>query len=346
MNKLKILLYLILTASLCTLPGKAWAGTDKSGTTAAQFLKIGVGARAMGQAGAMVALSDDVYSLYWNPSGIVKVRGITFAAVHSKWFADISHQFIGLVIPINDWSAIGMQATALNMDAIEITTIDNPHGTGEYYDASDLSLGVTYATRLTDFFSFGITGKYVMQSIYNESAGAFAVDIGSTLDIPFHGLRLGMNFSNFGGKLQMDGRDLIREYDLNPENTLNDGVEVRLKTVPWELPVNFAVGLSMDLVGAKDGLWINKNNHVTLSVAGNHPADAPEFASFGLEYIFHDVLALRGGYRLNRDVEKFFYGAGIKAPFSGAVFSFDYSLASYGELDMIHIFSASIAFQQ
>lgn len=344
MNKLKILLYLVLMIGILAEPENGWSKTNKHGTTAAQFLKIGVGGRAMGQAGSMVALSDDVYSLYWNPSGIIKVKGITFAAVHSKWFAGITHQFIGLVIPVNRWSAVGMQATALNMDAVEITTIDNPHGTGEFYDASDLSIGVTYATKLTDYFSFGLTGKYIQQSIYNESAGTFAVDIGSILNIPFYGMRLGMNFSNFGGKLQMDGRDLIREYDLNPENTLNDGVEVRLKTEPWELPVNFAVGLAVDLLNEKNGFWQSEYNRLTFSVVGNHPADAQEFASFGMEYTFHNVLALRGGYRLNRDVEKIFYGAGIKAPFSGVVFSFDYSLASFGELDFIHVFSASIAF--
>ncbi len=345
MKNLKMVIYLVLVFAFFTEPASLWSKTNKNGTTAAQFLKIGVGGRAMGQAGSMVALSDDVYSLYWNPSGIIKVKGITFGAVHSQWFADISHQFIGLAIPINHWSAIGMQATALNMESMEITTIDNPHGTGEFYDASDLAIGITYATQLTDYFSFGLTGKYIQQTIYNESAATFAMDIGSILNIPFYGMRLGMNFSNFGGKLQMDGRDLIREYDLNPENTLNDGVEVRFKTQPWELPVNFAVGLTMDILNAKGALWQSEQNRLTFSVVGNHPADAREFASFGMEYVFHNMLALRGGYRFNRDVEKLFYGAGIKAPFSGAVFSFDYSLASFGELDFIHVFSASIAFE-
>jgi len=345
MKKVKDVLFLLLVAGFFINSGNIWAKTDKNGTTAAQFLKIGVGARAMAQAGSVVAFSDDVYSLYWNPSGIINVKGITFAAVHSRWFADITHQFIGLVIPVGNASAVGFQATALNMDDIEITTIDNPHGTGEFYDASDLSIGVSYAVKLTNFFSLGITGKYVQQSIYNESASTFAVDIGSKLDIPFYGMKLGMNFSNFGGKMQMDGRDLIKEYDLNPANTLNDGVEVRLKTEPWELPVNFSVGLSVDLMKSNGGIWAVKNNRLILSAAGNHPADAAEFASFGLEYTYRDILSVRGGYRLNRDVERFFYGAGVKAPLADVVFSFDYALASYGELDFIHIFSASISFK-
>lgn len=319
--------------------------TNKSGTTAAQFLKLGAGARAMGLAGSIVAHSDDVFSLYWNPAGISKVKGITLAGVYTKWFADIDHQFFGLVIPINSSSAVGFQAISVNMDPIEITTIDQPHGTSEFYDASDLAIGVSYAAWLTDFFTLGITGKYVQQKIYNESASTFAFDIGSMLNLPVYGMKLGMNFSNFGGKMQMDGRDLIREYDLNPNNTLNDGVEIRLKTEPWEIPVNFAVGVALNLLAPADGLQQSTTNRLTLSITGNHPTDAREYASFGLEYGLKESLFLRGGYRLNRDVEKFFYGVGLNIPLSGTEFRFDYSLASFEELDYIHIFSASISFQ-
>lgn len=320
----------------------AQGNNDKSGTTVAQFLKIGIGGRAMGMAGAVTAQSDDVYSLYWNPAGITKIGSVSFAVVHSEWFAGISHQFLGFVLPVNSNNTFGAHAIVLNMDPIEITTLDDPHGTGEYYDASDLAIGVSFASRLTNYFSLGITGKYINQKIYNESASTFAFDIGSQLDVPFYGIKLGMNFSNFGGKMQLDGRDLIREYDLNPFNTNNDGVEARLKTEPWELPVNFAIGLSMNLIGGEDGLVKHTSNRMILSVTGNHPADAAEYASLGMEYIFNKIISARVGYRANRDVERFFYGLGLSIPVGGIGFGFDYSLASYDDLEYVHIFSAQI----
>ncbi len=316
--------------------------SDKSGTTVAQFLKIGVGGRAMGMAGAYTANANDVYSLYWNPAGITKIDGVSLAVVNTEWFADMSHQFLGFVLPVSGSSAVGAHVIVLNMDAIEITTLDEPHGTGEFYDAADLAIGVSYAARMTNYFSVGITGKYINQKIYNESASTFAFDIGSQLDVPFHGLKLGMNFSNFGGKMQLDGRDLIREYDLNPFNTNNDGVEARLKTEPWELPVNFAIGLSMDVIGGDDGLVKHGSNRMILSLTGNHPADAAEFASMGMEYIFNRIISARVGYRLNRDVERFFYGLGLNVPLGGIGFGFDYSLASFEDLEYVHIISAQI----
>jgi hypothetical protein len=320
------------------------AVTNKSGTAAAQFLKIGVGARAMGLGGAMVAAASDAYSLYWNPAGITKVSRPTLGGSHTQWFADITHNYLSFILPVNEVSSVGLHVIVLNMGDMAVTTIDQPKGTGEFFGASDIAIGATYAMRVTNFFSLGLTGKYIQQSIYNEKASTFALDIGSLLDVPFYGLKLGMNFSNFGGKLQLDGRDLTREFDLNPDNTLNVGVETRLKTEPWELPVNFRVGISMDVLGTAENVFNSQANRFTLSIDGNHPTDAPEYVAFGAEYAFKELLMLRGGYRLNRDVEKFFYGIGLNIPVTGASFGFDYALSSFDELDYIHVFSGSLSF--
>ena len=115
---LSILCLLIIVSTI-------FAGeSSKNGTTAAQFLKIGVGARPMGMAGSYAAQSDDIYSLYWNPAGITKIKGISFTGVHTRWFADITHQFFGLVLPLNGSSSIGAHATVLNMDDIDARHVD------------------------------------------------------------------------------------------------------------------------------------------------------------------------------------------------------------------------------
>jgi len=343
MKYIKLILSTILITSSIAIVNAA-DSTNKNGTAPAQFLKIGVGARAMALGGAFVAATDDAFSLYWNPAAITKVDKVTLAGVYTNWFADINHQFLAFIIPIDMNSGIGFQATFLNMDKMEITTIENPHGKDEYFEAYDLSIGVSYGIRLTEFFALGITGKYIEQTIYNESASTFAMDIGSILDIPWYSLKLGMRMANFGGKMQLDGRDLIREFDMNPNNTLNVGVESRLKTEPWDLPLMFQVGLAMDIMGGSDSYYPSEYNRVTISIDGSHPNDSPEFASIGLEYEYNQLVALRGGYRLNRDVENFFYGIGLNIPLSESKFRFDYALASYNDLDYIHIFSGSIDF--
>lgn len=323
----------------------AQGNDSKNGTTAAQFLKVGAGARPMAMGGAFVAVSNDVYSLYWNPAGITKINGFSIGGSYTRWFADITHHFWGMVLPVTHNTSVGLSGIFVSMDPIEITTVDQQHGTGQFFEASDLAICISAAVRPVDFLSIGVTGKIIQQSIYNESASTVAFDVGSLLDIPFKGMKLGMNFSNFGGDLKLDGRDLIKEYDLNPDNTLNTGVQTRLETLAWNLPVNFRVGLAVDLIGrGTEGLLASENNRVTISVDGNHPADAAQYLNIGAEYNFSEILSLRGGFRSNRDVEKFFYGMGLSIPLADkSTFNFDYALASFGELDYIHIFGAGIS---
>ena len=78
MRKITFILCILLSVVLIDKTALAGSNSDKSGTTVAQFLKIGVGSRAMGLGGSFVAQANDIYSLYWNPSGITKVKGITF----------------------------------------------------------------------------------------------------------------------------------------------------------------------------------------------------------------------------------------------------------------------------
>ena len=61
----------------------------KVGTTAAGFLNIDIGARAIGMGGAYVAVSDDIMSMYWNVAGISRIDGAEATFTYNKWLADI-----------------------------------------------------------------------------------------------------------------------------------------------------------------------------------------------------------------------------------------------------------------
>ncbi|NWF90983.1 MAG: hypothetical protein HXY50_16170, partial [Ignavibacteriaceae bacterium] len=67
----KKIFYPLFTLTLMLYFGQANAQLDRStskvGTTAAQFLKIGAGARAIGMGGTYTAVSNDIYSIYYNP---------------------------------------------------------------------------------------------------------------------------------------------------------------------------------------------------------------------------------------------------------------------------------------
>lgn len=337
---------MLLVAVLLGACSDGYAQQDnKAGTTAAQFLKIGVGARAAGMAGAMVGLASDPEAMYWNVSGLTSVRTLTLHATYTSWFAGMSHQYFGIVLPASEDHVFGLNATVFNVGEIEITTEREPTGTGDFYKASDVAIGVSYATRLVDFFSFGVTAKYISQSLYNETASAVAIDLASTLRTGYKGLTIGMAFTNFGTSMKLEGRDLHRTYDPSPDNATNTGVSSYLGTESWDLPVNFRVGIGWQLLAKEDALWTSESNRVQIGVDANHPNDGPENAVVGLEYEWQDLLALRGGYHFNDDVRTWSVGGGVRWSSPGSLsVGVDYAYSDFDRLGAIHIFSVAVGF--
>ena len=190
-----LICFLLLLAS----PGM---GQQKVGTTAASFLGIGVGPRAVAMGGAYTALSDDVTSLYWNPGAFSRTAKNQFMITHSDWLLNTSFNWVGLMLNLDDANAIGFSFTFLDYGDEEITTVEFPEGIGQTWSAHDFAAGVSYGRNLTDRFSFGGSAKYIRQRIWNEVATSVALDVGLLFITQFNDMRLAMNISNFGNDMK------------------------------------------------------------------------------------------------------------------------------------------------
>ncbi len=307
---LLVVLYLVMMAMPVALLGGG--SFDKVGTTAAQFLKLGVGARALGLGGSFVALADDGTALYWNPAGLTHLSGVNTVFNHNEWVLDITHEFMGLSVPMGRSGVVGFSVTALTMGKKEVTTVREPGGTGLYYSVMDLAAGLSYARKLSVRLSYGLTLKYVRLAAYNEVAQTMALDIGSLLRTDFYGLSIGMALTNFGGDLRYEGRDLIEKADIDDEIIGNYPSDVMLQTEPWPLPLLIRIGVSMNIVGPGQAVLTSSSNRLTVTIDGEHPNDAPEHVNVGVEWSWRESVFLRGGYRLNYDEEALTFGGGVR----------------------------------
>ena len=347
MNKkvLYILLCLLLSASL------VFAGNDNTGTSAANFLKMGIGPRALAMGGAFVANANDFSSLYWNPAGIARVTSLEVGISYTDWILDIQHSFVGIVYPMGAAGTIGVSFNSLSMDEMERTTPSEPHGTGAYFSAGDLALGIAYARQLTDRFMVGVKVKYIHESISFSTASTMAVDAGTQFVTGFYGMRIGMSISNFGGKMTMRGTDQMTKADIDEVIKGNPMKEARLETEAWPLPLVFRLGVSLDLLNRSD-------NRLTANLDYNDPRDVNPYGTMGFEYAWNNMVFLRGGliYRSKEFDEKeliqhenlkliydvrFSFGAGVnlKIPNLGSKVRFDYSYTDLGILNNTHSFS-------
>ncbi len=334
----------LLASTLLVPPalGQGTSGVSKRGTTAAPFLNIGQGARALALGGAFVAIANDASAMYWNPAGIAEIQGITFLVDHTNWIADIGYEFIGATVSMGDLGTLGINMTVSDIDAMRVTTIERQEGTGEIFNVTDLAVGLTYAIRLTDAFSIGFNPKFVYQQIWKMSANAFAVDLGVKYRTPFKGFTLGMSITNFGTKMQMQGNNALVLYDDDPENSGNNGrIPANLATESWELPLNFRVGIAYDLDLSEAGA-------VKVGVDASHPSDDFESVNAGVEYVFNDLLFIRGGMRslgLPNSEESFTAGIGVRQFLIGNLqIGLDYSYQDLARLKNAQKISLSIAF--
>ena len=278
----------VLVALLVAAPALA---QDKVGTVAAPFLGLGVGARATAMGSAQVAQAQGPSALYWNPSAITSMTTSGAEFSNSEWFVDSRLQHAALVFNGGSLGNFGISITALDYGDEPVTTISNPEGTGELWDALDLAVGVSYARALTDRFAVGGTLKLVRQQIWNESAAGGALDLGVTYDTGFQGIRIGMAMTNFGTDMKLAGPDLRQPIDTAPGQAgNNDRIGANLEVDEWAMPLIFRVGVSAVPYQSAD-------QRLTVTADGNAPADASQSANFGAEYAWRDILFVRGGWR-------------------------------------------------
>jgi len=345
MKKKYTMTWLLISLYVLGVPNTIFAEEfRKVGTSAAQFLKVGVGARALALGGAFESVADDASAVYWNPAGITNLDRTTWTFTHTNWLVDTSHDFSALVLPLNSSSYLGLSINAMSVGEEEITTESDPTGTGQFWDAQGLAAGITYGRQMTDHFSIGASVKYITERIWNESASAIGLDIGTYLDTKYKGIIIGMAFTNFGSSMQMTGRDLIREYDPNEANSLNANVDVRLHTEPWPLPTCFKISTSIEVMGRGDRLLQSDVSRVTLAVNGTHPNDDSEKLNIGCEYAFREMLFVRGGYSNGYDLNQYSYGAGMKINLYSQYLMLDYAMVPYGDLATVHTFTISSGF--
>ncbi len=175
--------FLLLISIFCLFnieflfPQAGSKNVSKVGTTAGTFLEIGVGP-SNGMGGAFVSLANDATALFWNSAGIASFKQNEVSIVHINWLASTSLDYAALIIPLGELGNIGFSFTSLSMGDEKVTTVEMPEGTGEYYSASDIAVGISYAKNLTERFSIGFTAKYIQESIWHMSSNAFAIDAG------------------------------------------------------------------------------------------------------------------------------------------------------------------------
>jgi len=310
-------------------------GGQRAGISSFQFLKLGVGARGIGMGETFIAIANDASALYWNPAGLTQFDDNQIIFAHTWYVLDVRHEFFGAVYHLTPSDALGCGVTSLSTDPFEKTTTMQPSGTGEEAKYGDLAIGLSYSRKMTDQFSFGVTVKYVEETLDILKMRGFLVDLGTFYWTGLGSSRFAITITNFGG-------------DVKPSGTVT--LESNKQTNNFQSfspPTQFKLGFAMEPYETED-------HRLSTTIELNHPNDNAENIHLGTEYQWRHMFYARAGVKrtigesfLGRDntsANDFTLGVGVSSNVWKSNVHVDYAYANFNQLGSVHRISISLSY--
>lgn len=299
-----------ITAAASVAMGLMILATDvfATGTSAAQFLKLGAGARAEGMGEAFSAVANDVTAVYWNPAGLAQVETTEIGAMQNTHFVDTQYQFLAGVRPFGN-NVVGLSMYRLDYGSIEGYN-NNDVKQGDF-DAASMAVSLSLGRKINERLMLGGSLKFIEEAIESEKATSVAADLGALYKRGQY---------NFSGVLQHVGPGL------------------KMVKESASLPMTIRVGASRSFL---------EEDRMLASIELSKPNDANVTVHGGLEYRLTSLVKMRGGYKVTPGQSTDLGGlvglnAGLGISFNR--FNLDYSISPFGDLGMSHRFSLGYKF--
>lgn len=339
----KCLVFVLPFIAILVLSSRGWS--QKVGSTSMQFLKVMPCARATAMGDAYTVLATGAEAVYWNPAGVAYVPNQALSLTYLKWIFDTQQGALSFASSVGNYGAVGVQMQYVDYGEIPEAVWGAPYNeadinpglTGRTFRPYAYLVGLSYANRLTDKFSTGVSVKYAHESLYdgqtvtavnstgdtvnvNTWGNGLIFDFGLSYNTGFHTVRLGASMQNFGAN-------------------------VRYASEASPVPMSLRVGIVADAIGQDALLFPSEDSRLTVEFDLFQPNDYAQQAHLGLEYEFANVIALRMGYKFNYDADGFTAGVGVQQTFSEMQLTFDYSYGALSyNLGSVHRISLGVGF--
>jgi len=345
-NRLSIVF--ILTVSLSgALTGQSTTELNPI-QTAVPFLIIAPDSRAGAMGDVGVATSPDPYSMHWNPAKYAFIDGSSGLALsYAPWLRtlvpDINIAYLSFYKSIDTKQVIAASLVYSSLGEIQFT---DPYGNPiKNFNANEFSIDAAYSRLLSQHFSGGVAFRFIYSNLTGgEPVGGTETKPGISYAADLSGYytndtklakkdfdyAFGFNLSNLGAK--MSYTDTNEDPNFIPMN-MRIGTSGTMKLDNYN-KISLAFDLNKLLVPTPP---IYDPDDNTIIIAGKDPDVSVPVAIFqsfydapggfkeemheisyalGLEYLYNEQFALRGGYfheHQSKGNRKYFTaGVGVK----------------------------------
>lgn len=331
-----------------------------------EFLNIGVGARAHGMFGSVVANGEDLTSAYWNPAGLTGLENsLEINAMHANWFGGIAgYDYISIGKKFEEKNA----AAAVTLIRMGIDNIPNtlnligPDGNIDYnrietFSTADYAFLISYAKAMDEEGKLSLGGniKVIHRSIGSfGSAWGFGADLGAKYKMNKN-ITLGLTakditttFNAWSFNLSEDEKSTFNETGNEIPVSSN---EVTLPRLVLGLAYHTNIGSNFSLLAETDLTFSTYGREAALVSSNSFEVDP----TLGVEIGYMNKAFLRfgmGNIQRRVNIENFDestieiqpnVGLGLKL----GRLTVDYALTNLGDASDVlvsHIFSVGIAF--
>ncbi|MBN1478934.1 hypothetical protein EH223_14680 [candidate division KSB1 bacterium] len=337
MNQRHVILIIIATLS----PGNLLY----AGKFAADFGRIGVGARSAALGNAYTALANDAAAFYWNPAGLPETSRLTFAFEHVPLFNGLAHyNTANATLSLTSGIAVAAGWIRLGVDdipryaplagsRIDRLTTGQYRSTGEnegyFSDVEDavfiaigkkikFDLGIGFKPRMLILpveVSVGLSAKFINQKLDDKTGTGQGLDAGVLLRTVSRNKAKGEATSWLGCSIVV--RDLSRT------------------TLAWNTNSNHKDQIETAILCGLAGSFYFTSFESRLTVTIDQEVRPFQDRHVGVEFAFLHTIALRAGVW----GERFSAGAGLSLRF----FRVDYAFVTH-DLGHTHRVSGIVAF--
>lgn len=258
-------------AAFLALPLPATAIQNETANNAAEFLKIGAGARALGFGEAYGPIAEGPEALYWNPAGLAQLRRPEAHYTRGEFLRFFHHDYAAYAHPGFFGGTLGASIARLSQQSLPV--VDNANQEIGRFSPDSFAFAVGYGRALTlsdfksgerDYFreAWFVPGanrpmrgdrdlwigtlmvggalKVIHERFYHRSGSAFALDAGALFrpeDAPQWSLSMAVR--HIGGQIHYGvggGQNLPAELDFGLAHDKRGWKSRLLPTVEAAIP--------------------------------------------------------------------------------------------------------------
>ncbi len=324
---------------------------DRQGEAGASELLLNPWARSAGVHSMSTASVSGIEAMRINVAGLGRMNSGEFMVANTRLYegSTLGMNTIGFATKVGESSAFGVTLTSMDFGDIDITTVDQPGGTGGTYSPSFFQIGLGYAYTYENKISVGMLVRGISESLPSASAFGIALDAGvQYVSGAKDNFKLGISLRNTGSSMEFGGEGLSFQTNAEADNGNPYNLTVNSRAEDFELPSMLNIGLSYDF-------YIGEENFIR--AIGNFTSNAfsTDQLGVGAEFYFRDLVILRGGYKQDLDITEgqrnIYTGAAAGVSFmiptkkdSERKFIIDYAYRTTDPFNGTHSLSLGLAF--